>query len=44
MEDMRYFKRYEPTLPVGEYYHPWPCEQKVKDYWFGNTEPIEDEQ
>ena len=43
MIDGRYFKRYEPTLPSGEYYQPWKCEQYMKDYWWGNCEPIEDE-
>ena len=43
MIDTRYFKRYEPTLPVGEYYQPWNCEQWVRDYWWGNHEPIDDE-
>lgn len=41
--DTRYFKRHEPTLPFGEHYYPWDAPQSLKDYWFRNCEPIEDE-
>ena len=41
--DYRYFKRDEPTLPSGEYYQPWECAQWVRDYWWGNCEPIDNE-
>ena len=41
--DTRYFDRNKPTLPSGEYYQPWHCSQNVKDYWWGNAEPVEDE-
>ena len=38
--DHRYFDRTEPTLPSID---QWKCSQNIKDYWWSNCEPIDDE-
>ena len=39
--DGRYYKRTEPAIPHSGLWKG--CAQWIKDYWWGNHEPIEDE-